>query len=59
MSSKVDTLRLYRALLKELKYYPSIKRAGIIQAVKEEFRQYQNETDVAMVKKKLVKHNKL
>jgi len=51
--SKQGILVLYRNLLKNIKYYPSVKREGMKQAIREEFRAYKNEKNPRRIEMKI------
>jgi hypothetical protein len=53
MSSRVEVLRLYRAVLRAAARFPSKKRASIIEDIKLEFREGAVVTDAALVQRRL------
>ena len=51
--SRVEVLRLYRAILRAAARFPSKKRASIIADIKLEFREGAGERDAAQVQRRL------
>ncbi|KAG2387273.1 hypothetical protein C9374_001605 [Naegleria lovaniensis] len=52
-TSKQTILSLYRNLLRHMKYYPSVRKDGMTQAIREEFRAYKNEKDPKKIEMKI------
>ncbi|KAF0977119.1 hypothetical protein FDP41_003772 [Naegleria fowleri] len=52
-NSKFSILSLYRNLLRNMKYYPSVRKEGMIQAIREEFRAYKHEKDPKKIEMKI------
>ena len=45
----MTSLQSYRHLMKKMKFYPSVNRLGILQAIKEEFRENRVMSDAAKI----------
>lgn len=57
MSTRSNTLALYREILRTARRWPSVKRLAVIEEIRSEFRAHRSETEATKVKGLLAQAN--